>query len=401
MKKRVLLISFLMVFTSANLAPVAHSAIRLCSNAEQALIANLRQQILTISSTLSSEENKMQVLKQQLSERDFTGNSNSPTIVKLKVQIDIINSTVSKLRQKQNSLDNESKSIQKKCKLPTGTSSKSPIKAKNRCMSAEKNAIQSTKDNVESLQINMKNWEGKVKIAQSYAQDFGNPATIRAQATMDITKYVQLIQQEIAKETLAIKQFMLLNESCKSSGISAPSPYDFRIPTSNTPTTDIVNNQAKVVVTELSFDSDANRGGIEVIKNSDGTFSAVCKPSAVYPYNKFDPALDMRDAKLFLVGSLTNYPSLMSNVFTLERKPKKYIIKFETIYSGVGNKGVGVFTGKYINFKSGSNSACDLQTENLADLNKSFATDLVSIGLLLKVMRPSEEYFYLGGAPLL
>jgi hypothetical protein len=111
---------------------------------------------------------------------------------------------------------------------------------------------------------------------------------------------------------------------------------------------------------------------------------------------------------LFLVGSTATNP-IYVEVFMKSNSPSKWIlspvIQLQSTLKVGNNIGTQNFNGKFVT--SNSTSVCGLVTEKLGDLTKNFASDVKSVGLLLK---PSEQlnsnyinsryYTYLGGAVL-
>jgi hypothetical protein len=163
-----------------------------------------------------------------------------------------------------------------------------------------------------------------------------------------------------------------------------------------------VNKESGAQIIQVSDESrDFSGGPFYITENDDSSFTVNCtKPTW--------QGINLNNMSLFLVGSTAANP-LYAEVFMKSNSPSKWIfsplIKLQATSKIGNNIGTQNFNGKFIT--SNSTSACGLVTEKLGDLTKNFASDVKSVGLLLK---PNEQlnptlfnsgyYTYLGGVLL-
>ena len=366
----------------------ANAAKRECTNAEKALVQNLRQQVLILSNQLTYMKSR----------RDAANERYKASLGDLsyKVEFDNFNTQVSRADRDMKSKEQQILNVTGKCKYTSSSSSSGGSNLKN-CTSSEKKAISSVVQNFQAVQTNKNSWDNKLNVAKSWAQDYSKSSGIRAQAVVDTQRYSDLYQEELAVEEFIVEQFNLLNSSCKNSGITLPKPYltlDQRI--------NNVNKESGAQIIQVEDESrDFSGGPFYVTRNEDSSLTINCtKP--VWG------GLDLSKMSLFLAGSNSTNP-LFTEVFMKNRAPINWmfnpVIQLQATSKIGQNIGTMNFSGKFIS--SESKSVCGLVTEKLGDLTKNFASDVKSVGLLLK---PNEQlnpslfnsgyYTYLGGVLL-
>ena len=386
-KKVIAFLSVLSLSLSIPIIPVNASK-KDCTNLEKALVVNLRQQIFTLSNQLSTFKNsqlysvdKYKSLGSLSSKSDMDYWSN---------QIKLIDKAIK-------NRENQISQITNKCNYSTmNNSSKNNQNLKN-CTGAEKKVISSAISNFESIQLNKQTWDNKLEIAKSWAADSSKPTSIQLQASMDTIRYKDLYLQEVTKEQLATEQFNLLNDSCKNSGYKLPEPYlniDQRVVAKNKA------SDAQIIdVTDESRDFSA--GPFYLTRNEDTSLTINCTKSVW-------ENVSLANMSLFLVGSIAKNP-LYVEVFMKSNSPSNWmfspLIKLQSTSKVGTNIGTRNFNGRFIS--SDSKSVCGLVTEKLGDLTKNFASDVVSVGLLLKTSNEynsnsisSMHYSYMGGVLL-
>jgi len=380
-KARIILISSFLVV--GFLGTPANAAKRECTNAEKALVQNLRQQVVILS-------NQMTYMK---SRRDAANERYKASLGDLsyKVEFDNFNAQVSRADRDMKSKEQQILNVTGKCKYTSSSSSSGGSNLKN-CTSSEKKAISSVVQNFQGVQTNKNSWDNKLNVAKSWAQDYSKPSSIRAQAAVDIQRYLDLYQQELAVEAFIVEQFNLLNSSCKNSGIALPNPYltlDQRI--------NNVNKESGAQIIQVADESrDFSGGPFYLTRNEDSSLTINCTKPAW-------GGLDLSKMSLFLAGSNSTNP-LFTDVFMKSRAPINWlfnpVIRLQASQKIGNNIGTMNFSGKFIS--SESKSVCGLVTEKLGDLTKNFASDVISVGLLLKTPDSFNPllYTFMGGVVL-
>jgi hypothetical protein len=381
----ILIISFLFSGLSSS---SAYAEKRECTNAEKALILNLRQQVLILSNQMSYMKGRRDSAyeRYKISLGDLT----------YKVEFDNLNAQVSRTDRDLKSKEQEILKITDKC-LYTASSSNTLGSILKSCTPSEKKAISSVVQNFQAIQSNKNSWDNKLNTAKSWAQDYSKPSKIRAQAEVDSQRYSGLYQEELAVEAFVVEQFNLLNSSCKKSGIVLPKPYltlDQKI--------DKVNKESGAQIIQVVDESrDLSGGSFYVTRNEDSSLTINCtKP--VWS------GINLSNMSLFLAGSNSTNP-LFTNVFMKSSAPTNWlfspVIKLQSATKIGNNVGTMNFSGRFIS--SDSKSVCGLVTEKLGDLTSNFASDVISVGLLLKTNAESApnsitslHYTFMGGVKL-
>ena len=381
----IFIIAFL--FSGLSSSP-ANAAKRECTNAQKALVQNLRQQVVILS-------NQITYMK---SRRDAANERYKASLGDLsyKVEFDNFNAQVSRADRDMKSKEQQILNVTGKCKF-TSSSSSTGVSNLKICTSSEKKAISSVVQNFQGVQTNKNSWDNKLNVAKSWSQDYSKPSGIRAQAALDTQRYSDLYQEELAVEEFIVEQYNLLNSSCKNSGIELPKPYltlDQRI--------NNVNKESGAQIIQVVDESrDLSGGPFYITQNEDSSLTINCtKP--VWG------GLDLSKMSLFLAGSNSTNP-LFTDVFMKSRAPINWlfnpVIRLQASLKIGNNIGTMNFSGKFIS--SESKSVCGLVTEKLGDLTKNFASDVISVGLLLKTSTEaapdsitSQQYTFMGGVVL-
>ena len=393
--------AFVLISGITGISNSAQAALKPCTNQQKALMLNLGEQSLIVSQKIATYSQSYETLKYKYSEIQAFGNINDPSSVKLRQDVEFWQARLQDAKAKANSLDSQKKSLQSKCSFSESISKSKNTKNKKLCSAAEKRALNAIISNIQFIQSNKRNWNSKLEIAQAYARDYFQPLPIQAQANMDARKYGGYYEAELAKESLAIEQFNLINDLCLNSGLSIPALFTPARVAAASPKPVAPGVSAIPVVSKAYGDGNGTAPFI-IKRNPDSSFSVSCKLGAnVIATTPPDLPVNLDQAQLFVIGNLTTIPEAFINVIQPWNQIKKWIITPEKlkVKASWDDRNLYNLSGKYISLTSGSSNICAYNIEQLGDLKSTFASDIVSVGFLLKLSSESS-YWYLGGAAL-
>ena len=395
--KGIKLIFILAFLFSGFLTVPATAAKKDCTNAEKALIVNLRQQIVTLSNQISFFKTRLLSATEK-----YTSSGGGLTY---KAEMENWTAQVKLNGKSMQSKEQQILQITNKCNFSSSGSSTSSKRLKN-CTASEKKAISAVVANFTGVQSNKRSWGEKLKVAQTWASDYSKPAVIRAQALFDVKRYSDLYQEESAIEQLIIEQFNLLNSSCSKSGYILPRIYQTQ--EEKQQEQDSINklnpNIISSFVNDKSFVSNGISGGFSISFSNDSLVVNCRNGTTSNTEQAFTYApVDFTGAKLFLAGSKVK--DTFIGYYWANSFPKNWIVAAQTILPVAGKQ--ESYKGKHITFINKSNDICGLVTEKLSNLKSTFATDVESVSLLLKLDEniplnnnfvDRGSYIFLGGA---
>ena len=350
-----------------------------------ALMLNLKEQSFNIGANLEGEKEKFEFLNFRYSEIASFSSKNSPDLISLKKDLDILKSNISKNEKKIGLFEKEINSILSKCTEVTLEKIQS-IKNRKSCTAKEKTAIRSVISNFNFIQGNKRNWDEKKRVAESFYNDFTKPEQIRNTARLDIQKYSNYYQIEQARESFIEEQFAFLNASCLNSGLYLPKAYQ---PPAAPPVVDPVTS---IFLEDHRFIFNTSIGGLSIERNADESYKVVCNESNFTPKRQysFSEGLSLKDARLLILGSRAKDD--LYTIFTLDvYRAKEFLVPVEK-FKLVGTKiyrqsdydlfGTNYLIGKPISFSS-NGSLCGLVTEPIINPKLTLAKDITTIGLAL------------------